>query len=355
MRRGLNGTNIPKKNLVNCCFALILREERSQTMAEHLGVRVRDCISPLKSDIDVSATVDALRIDAVVNRCINAVTESLKRPTPKFTERQREHLEHIFLWMRHAHRGVRELLRSDGSDPLSVSVMPLVRSQLEILFAICLVIEKPESLALYLKDGWKKLYIRHLCMREECAALPRVAIELQRVVPSREQFRLLSGVTEAEKQTIDEEELGVSLPRGVSRSQIKQFPTPRDVIRQVLDPERKAMLRRLYPEYQFLCGFVHFSPAATVLSSLLDPRHRYAAMSSSGQKYDVFQKELAGPALWYDSISVAQSCSEFMSIYPDDVELARTALEGWKVLIEQSLIGRVIWQLRARRLLGVLS
>lgn len=127
------------------------------------------------------------------------------------------------------------------------------------------------------------------------------------------------------------------------------------VIRQVQDPERKAMLMRLYPEYQFLCGFVHFSLAATVLSGLLDPRNPHAAMVSSINKNDVFQKELAGPAIWLDSISIVQGCSEFVSVYRDDIELARAAIEGWKSVMEQSLIGRVIWQLRARRLLGALS
>lgn len=323
-------------------------------MAEPLKIRVRDCVSRLTGDIDPDARMDIVKVDAAVNLCINAVTESLKRPS-KFSERQREHLSHIFLWMRHAHRGVRELLRPDGKDPLSVGVMPLVRAQLEILFALCLIIESPESLAVYLKDGWKKLYVRHLLMREECAALPRIIDGLDRVIPSLEQFRVLSGVTDSEKLTIDEEELGTPLPAGVAPQKIRQFPPPRAVIRQVRDPERKNMLMRLYPEYQFLCGFVHFSPAATVLSGLLDPRNPHAAMISSSKKYDVFQKELAGPANWLDSISVIQGCSEFVSVYRDDIELARVAIEGWKLVMEQSLIGRVIWQLRTRRLLGALS
>jgi hypothetical protein len=324
-------------------------------MADPLKIRVRDYISHLAGDIASDARIDVLKVDGLVNRCINAVTESLKRPTSQFSERQREHLSHIFLWMRHAHRGVRELLRPDGKDPLSVGVMPLVRAQLEILFALCLIIEKPESLAVYLKDGWKKLYVRHLLMREECAALPRVTDSLRQVEPSLEQFRLLSGVTDSERLTIDAEELGTPMPVDVAPQTIPRFPTPMVVIRQMQDPERKAMLMRLYPEYQFLCGFVHFSPAATVLSGLLDPRNPQAAMISSVKKYDVFQKELAGPAIWLDSISIVQGCSEFVSVYRDDVELARAGIEGWKSLMEQSLIGRVIWQLRTRRLLGALA
>src|SRR5260370_5832217 len=114
-------------------------------MADPLKIRVRDYISHLAGDIASDARIDVLKVDGLVNRCINAVTESLKRPTSQFSERQREHLRHIFLWMRHAHRRVRELLRPDGKDPLSCGVMPLVRVQLEILFALCFIIEKHES------------------------------------------------------------------------------------------------------------------------------------------------------------------------------------------------------------------
>jgi hypothetical protein len=262
-----------------------------------LRIRIRDCISALTTDIDADAHFDVSEIDALVNRCINAVTESLKSPSTKFTEHQREHLRQVFFAMRHAHRAVRELLRSDGKDPLAVGVMPIVRSQLETLFAICLIVEKPESLAVYLKDGWKKLYVRHLWMREECMGLPRVTTDLQRVAPKLEQFRVASGVTEREKQTIDEEELGIAMPLGAEPEVIKYFPLPMSVIRQVQEPERRSMLMRLYPEYEFLCGFVHFSPATMVLSHLLDTRRPSVGLFTSGERYEMFQKELAGPAL----------------------------------------------------------
>ena len=257
--------------------------------------------------------------------------------------------------MRHAHRAIRELLRSDGKDPMAVSVMPVVRSQLETLFALCLIVEKPEWLAVYLKDGWKKLYVRHLWMREECKGLPRMTVGLQRVAPELEQFRVASGVTEREKQTIDEDELGTLPPTGAQPEVIRQFPAPITVIRHVQDPQRRSMLMRLYPEYQFLCGFVHFSPATMVLSHLLDTRGPSAQLFTSGQRYEMFQKELAGPAIWTELISIVQSCSEFVCVYRSDVELARTTTEAWKSIIEQSLIGRVVWQLRARGLLGAIA
>lgn len=257
--------------------------------------------------------------------------------------------------MRHGHRAIRELLRSEGKDPMSVSAMPLVRVQIETLFAVCLIVERPESLEVYLKDGWRKLYVRHLLMREECGSLPRISEGLRKVSADLETMRLASGVTQVEKETVDFEELGVPLPGGRKPVHIRSFATPAGVIGQVQDANRKKMLRRLYPEYQFLCGFVHFSPASAIFSAFLDSRQPFQRHFTAGQLEDIFQKEVACPALWLDQISILQSCSEIYEVYPHAVELARALVEAWTTLSEACLIGQAIWEVRARGLLGVLA
>jgi len=91
-----------------------------------------------------------------------------------------------------------------------------------------------------------------------------------------------------------------------------------------------------YFEYQFLCGFAHFSPPTMILSALLDRRRPDVDMFTSGQVQEIFQKEIAGPALWLDLLSVVQSCCEISSIYPGDVELARVLIEASPMAFEQS-------------------
>jgi hypothetical protein len=167
--------------------------------------------------------------------------------------------------------------------------------------------------------------------------------------------QLASGVTPDERQTIEAEELGRPLPAGVAATCIAPFPTPKGVIARLVDADRKKMLLRLYPEYTFLCGFVHFSPAGVILASLLDPRQPFRAMFTSGQIEEMFQKEIAGPALWFDVLSIVQCCSELLDLYPSHVELARCCVDAWKPLSENTFIGRVIWKLRARKLLGVIA
>jgi hypothetical protein len=257
--------------------------------------------------------------------------------------------------MRHAHRAVRELLKHEGREPLAVNVMPLVRAQVETLYAICLVIEQPSALDDYLKDGWKKLFIRHIAMRQECSSLPRVVEGLATVDKWIDQLQIASGVSDAERRTIEADELGFPLPTGVVAAKIAPFPTPKRVIRRIVDPDRRRMLMRLYPEYSFLCGFVHFSPASVILTGLLDPRQPFRGMFTSGQIEEMFQKEIAGPAMWLDVMSIAQCCSELLEIYPNNIELARCCAEAWMPLSENTFIGRVIWKLRTRKLLGAIA
>ena len=320
-------------------------------------MRLRDCVSSVDADIDLDAKWNVLDIDASVNRCTAAATEALKLDTPRLSLEQRIHLHQIFLSMRHAHEAVRELLRNEGKRALAVSVMPLVRAQVETLYALCLIIEQPSVLGDYMKDGWKKFFVGHIAMREECRSLPRVMEGLSKQLQWIDQMQVASGVTNAERETIEAEELGVALPVGVSPTHITPFPMPKKVISKISDADRKRMLMlmRLYPEYSFLCGFVHFSPASVILASLLDPRQPFRAMFTSGQIEEMFQKEIAGPAVWFDVLSVVQCCSELLDIYPGDVELARCCADAWKPLSENTFIGRVIWKLRARRLLGVIA
>jgi len=141
-----------------------------------MTVRISDSISSITSDIDLEARWDAREADASVAKCVAAATECLKSHAPNFTEIQRAHLHQVLLATRHGHFAVRELLRPENEQPLSVNVMPLVRAQLETLYAICLIVENPGALTNYEKDGWKKLFIRHIIMREECRSsreLPR--------------------------------------------------------------------------------------------------------------------------------------------------------------------------------------
>jgi len=114
------------------------------------------------------------------------------------------------------------------------------------------------------------------------------------------------------------------------------------------------MLRRLYFEYQSLCEFVHFSTHPRSFKGLFDNRQPYGQRFTAGQLESMFQKEIAGPAIWIDFLSIVQSAAELIVIYPADVELRRAVMDAWIVLEERTIIGRALWEFRAKRLLGIL-
>ena len=169
-----------------------------------------------------------------------------------------------------------------------------------------------------------------------------------------EELRKLAGVSDDEKATIRSDQLGEPLPTGMLSKPIQQFPTPGVALRIIREPDRKRMLSRLYLEYQFLCSFVHFSTHPRTFKGLFDDREPFGRMFTTGQLENMFQKEIAGPAIWVDFLSIVQSAAEMVVIYPGDIELRRAVTDAWSVLAERTIIGRAVWEFRSKKLLGVI-
>jgi len=325
-------------------------------MGNGIPLRVKDCQHTMSIDIDPDAHFDALVLDSQVAMCVAAVSEALKSPTPTLSEFQRIHFTELFHSMKWTHESIRDLLRHETKKPISIDAMPLVRTQLESLYAICLLVETPSYLEVYLKDSWKKLYIRFLLQREECRSLGRFSKYLyEQALPNLEGMASFIGVSRDEISTIDYDELGQSPPSGFIPVKIPRFPTPRAVIRRVSDADRSRMLIRLYPEYQFLCSFVHVSPHPGMFKVMLDDRHPLSNLFSSDKMEYMFQNEIAGPALYIDLVSVAQGCAEIFTLYRDNLDLLKVLEGAWKLITDSSLLGKVIWEIRTRKLLGVIG
>jgi len=146
-------------------------------------------------------------------------------------------------------------------------------------------------------------------------------------------------VSDEEKATIRSEQLGGPLPPGISSSPIKKFPTPWKALTLICE-DRKRMLSRHYFEYQFLCSFVHFSTHPRTFKGFFDDREPFGRMFTTGQLEAMFQKEIAGPAIWVSFLSIVQSAAEVVTIYPADIELRRAVTDAWSVLAERTIMGR---------------
>jgi hypothetical protein len=320
-------------------------------------VRVRDVAWPNKGDIDPLRRLDVAVLDGLIKRCVATVTISLKSPTARYSELQTVHLGWMFEAMGFTYVTIRGLLTQGTRTPACVDALALARLQLEALYSVCLMAQDPSFVDIYVKSFWRDNYVRFLLVREERKGLRRFDEYLNQSGPGvLEISRQATGVTNEEKATIELEELGTPMPVGMNEAKIRPFPTPMKVIEKVTDPGQRRMLMRLYPEYRRLCGFAHGSAQAWMFKNAFWERSRLRPQLSEPQLQDVFEKEVLDPALLHSALAVIQgTCEVATALYPADVELKRTVIEAWNLLSEMNLLGRTIWEIRAKSALGVIE
>lgn len=316
-------------------------------------IRVIDIAHPAKHDIDPDRHIDVKIVDGLVNRCSAAATSALKHPPSGYSELQAIHISWIFDSMRFTHVTIRNLIAEGPKTPACVDALALTRLQVEALYSVCLITQDPTAVADYVKNFWKDNYVRFLLVREECRNLTRFATYVNTEgYAVLAQLQQASGVTDEEKATVEFEELGTPLPTGMKIAKIKRFPQPVGVIEAVVRPDRKRMLMRLYPEYRRLCAFAHGSAQSAMFKTAFWERSPLQRVIPESSRQNVFEKELVD-AIFYSSLSVIQSACELATIYPSDIELKRTVIEAWNLLLDSHLLGRIIWEIRAKSSLGV--
>jgi hypothetical protein len=319
-------------------------------------IRIRDCafppLTPLPPD---DFRFDETECDKHVNRCVTAVTDCLSNRLAGFGDLQRENLIQIFNSMRATHYAVRELIHKGFKNPISVNAMPLVRGQLETVYSLSLIAEQPEYLDLYLKSGWKQMYVGQLLLRQQFKSDVYAIANMDKTLGDLAGMQRLSGVADEERATIDFDELGVPLPNNFTRKTIGKFPTPGGVVPKIINNAVRTLLTRLYPDCQNLCVFVHGAPLPRMFAALLDPRQQYAKIFPESQIEDLFQREFAVKALWTDLLSIVQCCTEFVPVFPSEVELRSKLVEAWSVLTKYSFVGQIAWSLRSKECLGIVG
>ncbi len=319
-----------------------------------MKLKISDIAHQLQTDIDPAKQVDVQRFDKLVNRCVAVATTAFNTPAGNYTDFERWHFGQIFASMRHSHRSVRNLVAKGRENPESVDSLIIARAQVEYVFTVYILLDKPETFAIFLKDSWKKRYIRYLIERHECSKLPsfREFID-EKAEPLLEAMRQLLGISDEEKQTIEAELLDTAPPASGPK-RIPLFPTPRQVLNQMASPERRAVLARLHPEYAWLSSFVHGSPESTLNKCMFDKRSRYFELFSSGQHEAAWRKEVGEKAVLLSVLSVAVCTAELVELYPADVELRRAAGEACGELADFSLLAQSLWHRRLKKLLQVI-
>jgi hypothetical protein len=318
-------------------------------------ITVKSCAYIHAEDIDPEAHMSAPEVEAAKDNAVNLATAALENEADGYSPFLRANLQTIFDSMQATHGTIRKVLGFGWEDPRSIDALALARIPLEHLYTLCLMFEKPVWVEVYLKDGWKKQYERFLLQREETKKLPRFDGFSNELGPKNlELHRKAIGITDSQKATVEHVELGTAIPDHMTSETIPHFPTPSRVINALPQGDKRRMLERLYPEYVFYCSFVHGLPDSLLFRVMFNKNSRIPRQFDDDSVKETFRRHVELPSYSTSLISIVQSVSELTALYPADVALKGAVTQAWDKIIEGMLLGRVVWNLRTRKLLGVI-
>ncbi|MFY9853150.1 MAG: hypothetical protein WAK26_04640 [Terracidiphilus sp.] len=310
----------------------------------------------IANDVDVSHSVDVKDIDSHLFACIFAAKDALEGgPLMGFPDVEKAHLWNLIECLAQAHPSIRKLLQGEQSAS-AVDALAIARLQVESVYTVCYLLQGPENVRLFLKNSWKKKYIRFLLHREEHVNLARFDDYYK--IKGADLIDKLQGasfVTDAERRTIDYEQLGFPFGPRPQLAHIPLFPTPGKTIPLITDSNRRRMLERMYPEYEFLCSFAHGDAESVFFRSATDPRSRFRGLFTAGEMEKFYQEAVLEPPVMYSVLSAVQVATEIASIYPTNVELHATVAMAWTLLTNMSLHCVPAWEIRAKRVLGAVG
>jgi hypothetical protein len=316
-----------------------------------------DYAYPHQTDFAHGGRRDAKVFDKIAGLCVARATDALAVPSGAYTQMHCNQIGDIFRSLLATQKGIRRMLDFEGPiDPQSVDALLLARVQLESLFSLCLMLEGPAYVTIYVQDHWRKQYVDFLIAREETKLLARYQSfetpELQRLVKLGGEF----GIGPAHIHTVDHEELGIPLPAGIAEQPIPSFPTPGKAIRKTTSSQqKKRMLERLYANYIYLCSFAHGLPQANLFKNMFDSRFPTRKLVPDSEVRKSYQYKVAGEAYMTSFMSIAQCTAELTILYPNDMDIIDAANSAWQQLADASLITKAVWEIRTRKLLGAIA
>jgi hypothetical protein len=174
-----------------------------------MRLAIKDIKHVLTSDIDVSQQLDVAELDELVRLCAFSARDAMNAsPAAGFSELEWMHLPLMLENLVHSHNSIRTLIGGARSAS-AVDALAIARLQLETVYTLCFLLEDHVNVQLFLKNGWKKKYVRFLLHREEMGCIRRFGDYFSgQVISTLEALRIRSFVSDNEKRTIEEEELG---------------------------------------------------------------------------------------------------------------------------------------------------
>ena len=320
------------------------------------SVTVVSCGYVHTEDVDPDEHIKASVLNDAMEFAVNRSVAALENPTNGYNDFQRRNLQTVFQSMLSTHGLIRKVLSAGWQSPESIDALALARVPVEGLYTLSLMFESPAWIDVYLKDGWKKQYVRLLLECHETQKLKRFEDFCKKTAPRNlDALRTFMGITDAQVATINNEEIGTPIPDGMTKEHIDRFPTPSAVINKLPAGDKRRLLERLYAEYVFLCSFAHGLPDALLFKMMFNKNPPVPHAFDDEKVKDTFHRQVEQPAYTTSLISLVQAASELTVLYPTDVELRAAVVKAWDKIVHGMLLGRVVWNLRTKKLLGILD
>lgn len=325
-------------------------------MPKHEPMRVSTVAYIHNEDVDAEQHVNAAPITEATDVVVARAQTALDAPSGGYSDFHRANIQNVFLSMRSTLHAIRKILKWGDEDPTAIDALALARLPLEGLYTLSLMFESPHWVDDYLRDGWRKQYETFLLQREETKNLSRFD-EFSKVHGPHNltMHANILGITKAQAASIEHLQLGTPLPEGIKYEKIERFPMPSGMIDEIPDGSKKMMLQRLYPEYGYLCSFAHGLPDANLFKLMFNKHSKFRGMWNEGEIKDTFQRQVAERAYSTSIIAIVQSCAELTTLYPTNMDLLAGVVDAWKEMSQGSLLGKAIWNIRTKALLGVLG
>ena len=321
-------------------------------------------------DIDVEEAIDAAEVDEFVARVVNSLALSFERSADlgaTFGALMRDMLRQFL----GTHKSIRLLMKHREENPSAMAdAMSLAREQIEKVYAVALLLEDPERWTRrYLKDDWRKEYERHLLDADERSGLGRYDDFTEQQADLLENERGLLGISDEEKEFVEwryRNPPGTEKPahlRDASRT-IANFPMPAEVIREVTDPQLADALRRWQKEYGYFSAYTHSGSRKLMAGSIAGNLRVTGNLKlTRSQKEKVVESEYA-PGIMVSYLATGMACAEAATrALPrgptgasparavGDAELLVSISDLWDLLERSSLVGRSLYEMRARSVL----
>lgn len=315
-------------------------------------------------DIDVGDTIDAGEVDDQITRVVNQLALAFER-SDDLGASFRALMKDMLRQFLNTHKSIRLLMKNREENPAGMAdAMSLAREQIEKVYAVALLLEDPEAWTeRYLKDGWRKTYERHLLDADERSGLPRYDDFLKEHADALENEAKQLGVSDEEKEFVEwryRNPPGTPKPSHLKAASetIAQFPMPKEVIDEVSDPQLQDALRRWQREYGYFSAYTH-SGYSKLMPGFIGANMRL----TTSQKEKVVETEYyLSIIISYlgTGIACAEAATKALPRGPGgkdpargvaDVDLLVKVSGLWDLLERTSLVGRTLYEMRARHIL----